>query len=275
VTPGWPALLSEWNFAPSLWIGVAALAVLYLIATRKPGHRATRAERSFFFAGLAGLLLALASPLDAWADTYLQSAHMLQHILLTLVASPLLVLGLPAWITSPLRSHPSLMRAGRFLTSPLVAYAVFNLTFLVWHVPALYEAALGNEAIHVAEHLSFLATACLTWWPVFSSSAELPPLAPGVQILYLFLQGIPSTVLTAIIVFSPGLLYPTYADAPRVFGITPEMDQQIAGLLMGALGMLIFLTILTFVFFRWEHQDSLMDGGGSFTTKAQKAQRKT
>ncbi len=259
MTPDWLSLLSEWNLNPTIWLGCVALGALYLYTTGAWKGRAlafaTRQERIFFFSGLAILFLALASPLDVWGDEYLQSAHMFQHMLLTLVVPPLLILGLPAEVTSPLRSHPALLQIARLLTSPLVAYAVFNLVFLVWHVPALYEAAKANEGIHVVEHLSFLFTASLTWWPIFNSSRELPPLAPGVQILYLFLQGIPSTVLTAIIVFAPGILYPSYIDAPRVFGLSPDMDQQIAGLLMGALGMLLYLAILTYVFFRWQRRE--------------------
>jgi putative membrane protein len=262
VTPNWFVLLSEWNFDPSLWLGFAAIIALYLAvcgpwrARFAASRPVSQNQKTWFFLGLGIIFVALVSPLDSWADEYLQSAHMFQHMLLTMAAPPMLILGTPSWLVDALVRQPFWLRLGRLLIHPVVAFGLFNLTFLVWHLPALYEAALENEAIHVVEHLSFIVTGVITWWPIFSTSATLPPISPGFQILYLFLQGIPTTVLTAIIVFSPGILYPTYLDAPRVFGIDAMMDQQIAGLEMGSLGMVVYLFILTIVFYRWMNREN-------------------
>ena len=261
MTPDWANLLSEWTWNPSILIGVALLTGLYLAAVgplrdRIPGSQPPlRRQTTWYLISMLVLLVALVSPLDRWGDDYLQSAHMLQHMLLTLIVPPFFILGLPDWLVHVGFKRPTLAKVGRLLTHPVVAYSIFNITFMVWHIPTLYEAALNNEGIHIIEHLAFLITGVLNWWPIFSTSRDLPPIAPGFQILYLFLEGIPTTVLTAIIVFAPDILYPTYASAPRVFGISAAMDQQIAGLEMGALGMVIYLLILTIVFYRWMSAD--------------------
>jgi len=261
--PDWANLLSEWTWDPSIWIGVALLIGLYLAATgrwrtRFAGSRPRkRSQTILFLISMLVLWFALVSPLDTWGDEYLQSAHMLQHMLLTLVVPPFFILGLPDWLVHAAFQRPALRKIGRILTHPVLAYSIFNITFMAWHIPNLYEAALLNENIHIVEHLAFIVTGVLNWWPIFSTSRDLPPIGPGFQILYLFLEGIPTTVLTAIIVFAPDILYPTYANAPRVFGISSGMDQQIAGLEMGALGMVIYLAILTLVFYRWmSNEDS-------------------
>ena len=262
MTPNWLALLSEWSWEPSVLVGIAAASGLYWAVCgpwrkRFAGSRpVNRRQVTWFAAAMLILFVALISPLDTWGDEYLQSAHMLQHMLLTLGVPPMLILGTPAWLIDALLRRPAWRRIGRVLTHPALAYGLFNLIFLVWHLPALYNAALENENIHIVEHLSFLVAGVITWWPIFSTSAELPPISPGFQILYLFLQGIPTTVLTALIVFAPNVLYPTYLNAPRVFGIDAMMDQQIAGLEMGSLGMVVYLFILTIVFYRWMNREA-------------------
>jgi putative membrane protein len=262
VTPNWLELLSEWNWEPSVLLGIAALGGAYLVfsgplrsrfASSRP---VSRSQATWFAGAMLVLFMALVSPLDNWGDTYLQSAHMFQHMLLTLAVPPMLILGTPHWMVRALVNRPFWLRAGRVLTHPALAYGLFNLVFMVWHLPVLYEAALNNEAIHIVEHLCFLVTGVITWWPIFSMTPELPPISPGFQILYLFLQGIPTTVLTALIVFAPDVLYPTYLAAPRVFGIDAMMDQQIAGLEMGSLGMVVYLFILTIVFYRWMNREA-------------------
>ncbi len=147
----------------------------------------------------------------------------------------------------------------------MIAFFLFNATFLIWHIPAVYEASLHNESIHIIGHLSFLVIGVINWWPIFSPFKDFPAIAPGFQILFLFLEGIPSTVLTAIIVFAADILYPTYAQAPRVFGLSAADDQQIAGLAMGSVSMVFYLMILTFVFFRWIKLEESKQGAGAKT----------
>jgi putative membrane protein len=127
--------------------------------------------------------------------------------------------------------------------------------FAAWHVPAYYDATLRSTPLHALEHVMFIVTATLTWWPVFSPMDELPRLPDPAQCLYLFLESIPPTILGALITFAGWVLYPTYAHAPRVWGLSPEIDQQAAGLIMWIPGALVYLLVLTVVFFRWFGED--------------------
>jgi cytochrome c oxidase assembly factor CtaG len=249
--------LMEWNWQPSIVIGLALLVVAYLGAAgvfrdRFPESRPVpRAQLASFLAGAFTLLFALVSPLDEISDHYLFSAHMVQHLLLTLVAPPLLLMGTPGWILRPLLRYRAVYRACRILTMPILAFALFNLNFLIWHVPFLYEATLENENIHIVEHLLFISTAILNWWPILSSLAEWPRLPYPAQILYLFLDAVPSTVLGAILVFAPEVLYPTYKAAPPIFGISALDDQVMSGLIMAMPGGMVYLIALSIIFFVW------------------------
>ncbi len=246
-----------WNWAPSIVVGLAVFLGLYLAAIGPLRTRfaasapVTRAQIAWFTAGLLVILLALVSPLDEIGDSYLFSAHMIQHLLLALVAPPLLLLGMPGWLLRPLLRAGLIRRVLHLLTLPLVALILFNATFFIWHVPTLYEATLHNEAIHISEHVLFIATGMLNWWPILSPLPQLSRLSPPTQILYLFLEGIPATILGALIVFAASPLYPTYAAAPRVFGLDPIADQQLAGLVMWMPGGMIYLLALSLIFFTW------------------------
>jgi cytochrome c oxidase assembly factor CtaG len=263
----------DWSWEPSVILGCLLLAGLYLGAAgpwRKRLQEAaglaeapiSRGKMAWFLGGLVIALLALISPLDEMGDTYLFSAHMLQHLLLILAAAPMLMLGTPGWMLAGLLGRPGgLLRnstvrgIGRWLTHPVTAFLIFNINFAAWHFPAMYQATLLNENIHILEHLSFLATAVLNWWPVIGPAAELPRLPHAGQMLYLFLEAIPGTVLGAIFVFADGPLYPFYISAPRLFGLSPDVDQQLGGLIMGTLSSMVYLAALGGVFMAWLEQE--------------------
>jgi cytochrome c oxidase assembly factor CtaG len=256
----------EWSWEPSVIVGCLVLAGLYLGAAgpwrRRLQAAAGLAEApissgkvAWFLGGLAVAALALLSPLDELGDTYLFSAHMLQHLLLVLGAAPMLLLGTPGWMLAPLLRRPAVRGAGRWLTHPVPAFLIFNINFIAWHFPALYQATLVNENIHILEHLLFLATAVLNWWPVLGPAQELPRLPYAGQMLYLFLEAIPGTVLGALFVFADGPLYPFYIAAAHPFGLSAETDQQLSGLLMGTLSSLVYLAALGGVFMAWLEQE--------------------
>jgi putative membrane protein len=250
----------SWNWEPSILIGLALQAGAYLACVgplrgRFPGSEPVPAMQvQTFLLGSLVLFIALVSPVDTLAG-YLLSAHMVQHLLITLIAPPLLLLGTPRWLFRPLLKLPLALPVGRFLTNPIFAFLSFNLVFVAWHTPAYYDAALRSNGVHILEHITMFATAVLTWWPIFSPMDELPPIAAPLQCLYLFFESLPPTILGALITFAGGVLYPTYARAPRVWGLTPEVDQQIGGLIMWIPGALIYLAVLTVVFFRWFGRD--------------------
>jgi putative membrane protein len=257
-----PSVWTEWNWAPSILIGLALLAGGYLGATAlwrpriRPPEPLSSGQAAWFLAGLGVIFVALTSPLDALGDDYLFSAHMLQHFLIAFLAPPMLLLGTPAWLVRPLAAMPVVGRALRLLTQPLVAFASFNLVFMAWHLPALYEATLQHEAVHILEHLMFMATGVLNWWPVLSPLPEMPRLPYPAQLVYLFFEGIPATILSALIVFAPGVLYPTYAAAERVMDLSPHDDQLLAGLLMWIPCDLMYLLALSLVFRAWYYREA-------------------
>ena len=250
-----------WSWDPLILIGIALQAGVYLacvgpLRARFPGAEpVSRARVQTFLLGTLVLLIALCSPIETLGDGYLLSAHMIQHLLITLVAPPLWLIGTPRWLFRPLLRLPLALPVGRLITSPLFAFLSFNAVFVGWHVPAYYDATLRSAPLHAIEHVMFIVTATLTWWPVFSPMDELPRMSDPAQCLYLFLESIPPTILGALITFAGWVLYPTYAHAPRVWGLSAELDQQAAGLIMWIPGALVYLGVLTVVFFRWFGED--------------------
>ena len=236
-------------------LGVGLLAAAYAVAWTR-GPRGGLREPALFLGGLIVLLVALNGPLHDLSDYYLFSAHMVQHLLLTLMVPPLLLAGTPGWMADALigpllRRRRSVGAVARAVTRPVTALSLYAVALIGWHLPAPYEAALEHHAWHVVEHLVLLVTAVVAWWPVLSPSALLPRLHYGPQILYLFAFGIPMTVVAAMITGAEQSLYPFYAAAPRLFGLTALDDQRLGGLIMWVPAGLIPLLAFTVVFFRW------------------------
>jgi putative membrane protein len=250
----------QWNWEPGLLAGLIAQIGAYLACVGPlrrwfPGSEPVAASQVQVFAlGWLALFAALVSPVDTLA-TSLLTMHMVQHLLLTLVAPPLMLMGTPRWLLRPLLRLPGALPIGRMLTRVVPAFFIYNIVFGLWHVPRYYELALANEQVHILEHLTFFVTAALTWWPICSPLDELPARPPGVQVLYLFLQSLPPTILGAILTFASEPLYPSYVRAPHLWGLDPLTDQQLAGLLMWIPGSLVFFGVLTVVFIRWLNRD--------------------
>jgi cytochrome c oxidase assembly factor CtaG len=212
-------------------------------------------------AGVLVLLLALVSPLDTLGDTYLFSAHMLQHFLLTLVVPPLLLLGLPPRVVARLLQWTPADRVERVLGQPVLAWIVGTGTLWIWHAPALYDAALGNEGIHVLQHLCFLVAWTIFWWPVIAPLAERRRLSFPGTLAYLIPASMANSLLGIILTFASPGLYPSYlhpAGAPGVlalvrqgWGLYPAVDQQAGGLLMWVGAMHIFAAACIGALIRW------------------------
>jgi putative membrane protein len=247
---------NRWNIHPSVAAGLVLLGGLYVYLG---GLRSARRQVASFCGALVVLFLALNGPLHNLSDTYLFSAHMAQHLLLTLVFPPLLLYGTPAHVVRPLLRPRWVMVVARAVTRPLAAALIFSAPIVIWHAPALYEAALRHHGLHIVQHLVFLGTAVVMWWPVLSPVPELPRAQHLIQMLYLFLLGIPMSVTGALITLSDSVLYPFYAAAPRVGGLSPLDDQQIGGLLMWVLGGLMLWIVMTVVWFRYSVWDQKAD----------------
>ena len=249
---------SLWSWYPSVIIGTVIVLVAYLLLffrTTSPGNGRGK-QITWFVLGIAVMFFALVSPLDALGDEYWFSAHMTQHTLLAFIAPPLIVLGASGLITETWTRHLWAGRVMRFLTFPLVTYTVFNLNMAAWHFPGLYEAALNNESLHILQHLLFLIFGVMNWWPVLSQSKALPAIGFPMQTLYLFLEMIPCTILGAIILFAPSVMYANYATAPRIFNLSPMDDQQIAGLVMVLPAGMIYMAAFAFRFFKWMESEN-------------------
>ena len=244
----------SWSIHWSTVIGIAALGALYLWRARvgaATGATVTGLQKLSFFAGLFVMFASLNGPLHDLSDYFLFSAHMVQHLLLTLLLPPLLIAGTPGWMLRPLLRYTPIMAVAKFVTGPIMCFTIFNLVIAIWHIPLFYNAAMDNHNIHILEHLMFMAAAVLMWWPFMSPLPELPRLSYPGQMLYCFLTSIPMSVVAVYITMADRLLYPAYAIAPRIWGITPTADQQIGGLIMWIPGGIVFYAIITVIFFKW------------------------
>lgn len=248
---------TQFTVHPSTAIGIAALGAAYVWRSRQGrGVEAqetgpTAGQRVSFFGSLLLLFLTLNGPLHDLSDYYLFSAHMVQHLVMTLMVPPLMILGTPGWMLRPLLWNPTVFRIARWSTSIRVCYAVFNLVLAFWHLPPMYNLALAYHPIHIVQHLMFLVASVFMWWPLTSMLPELPRASYPAQMLYCFLLSIPMSVIAIYIVMADAALYPAYASAPRVWGISPMMDQQTGGLIMWIPSGIFFYTVMTVVFFKW------------------------
>jgi len=234
------------NLHPSVVIGLALLGGLYLFLG---GRAAQRRQQAAFAGALLVLLVALNGPIHELSDHYLFSVHMGQHLLLTLLFPTLFLAGLPGAMVAPLLRPAPVMWLARRLTHPIPAAGLFTVVLAFWHTPIFYEAAMRNHDLHIVQHLVFLMAAVLLWWPILSPVPELPRLPYLGQVVYLFIIGIPMSVVGALITLSDGLLYPFYAAAPRVSSLSPHADQQLGGLLMWIPGGFAFWIAMTVIWF--------------------------
>lgn len=245
---------SIFPFNPLVWLGLILVGAAYFYATgiieQRDPEAVTPRQLWFFLAGLLVIFIALQSPIDTYADNAFW-VHMIQHLLLILAAPPLLLLGMPAAFFRPLTERPALLAVMRVLVHPGFAWLISTGVFLLWHIPALYNAAVLDKKIHGLEHLSFLVTALLFWWPVYSPLLELPRLSRANQVMYLALSCQPNVVLGAVLVFAPHAYYGVYAGALQLSNITPLADQQIGGAIMWVPGNIVYLAIMSKLFYDW------------------------
>jgi putative membrane protein len=251
-------LHSSWSIEPTVLLGVVGLIAAYIAWTgplnrRRPGYEdrpVTRGQTAAFIGGSIALLIALGPPLDDWADNFLLSAHMFQHLVLIIVVAPLWLIGTPSWVLKPLTTQPLVNKIGYTITRPLPAFIISNAIIIFWHLPATYDAALRAEPLHILQHNCFLAAAILLWWPVLSPLPEWPRTAPLLQCLYLFAQTIPSGAVGSFITLASPGVYDAYDKAPRLW-LSLSTDQQLAGVTMWVIENAIFLIVITIIFFSW------------------------
>lgn len=261
-------LAGAWHWDPAVLLGLALAGWLYARGARAlwrragPGGGLRRRQAAAFAGGLATLVVALVSPLDALGAT-LFAAHMAQHLILILVAAPLLVAGAPhvpfLWAL-PLPARRALggrwrratapRAAWRVLTRPPVAALLHAAAVWVWHLPGPYQAALRSDLIHAAEHGSFLGTALLFWWTLARAGARDRP-GQGAGLFAVFALAVQGGVLGALITFAPTPWYPIHAPRVGAWGLTPLEDQQLAGLIMWVPAGLAYALVAAALFVAW------------------------
>jgi putative membrane protein len=258
--------MSHWVFDPISVACLLASGALYVSGISRLWARAGRGcgvrlwQVGAFAGGWIALVVALVSPVAAISDV-LFSVHMTQHEILILVAAPLFVLGRPIvpflWALSPRwRVRLGAWSQNRYwsavwkaMTGPLVVWLLHGLALWVWHLPALYQAALANAAIHAIEHTCFLATACLFWWALIHG--RYGRVGYGMAVIFVFATAVHSEALGALLTFAPRVWYPLYATRSPAAGLDALEDQRLAGLLMWIPFGVIFLILGLGLFAAW------------------------
>ncbi len=253
--------LPPWHAHPDVWVLFAGIEAAYLVAVRR--HRRERGEEdpewrrraTFFSFGVLVLWVGADWPIHDLAERYLYSVHMVQHLLFSLVAPPLLLAGMPPWLLRLMLRPRPVHRAFRFFTRPLVALILFNGVLLFTHWPAVVDVSVRSEGLHFGLHVVLVFSALAMWWPVMSPMPEMPPLSPPGQMLYLFLQSLAPTIPASFLTLGSTLLYPVYGTFPRIWGISAHSDQLVAGLIMKLAGGAILWGFITVIFFRWHDRE--------------------
>ncbi len=257
MSPTLDAFVRSWPSEPWLVASLLLSAAIYFrgwnILRRREPQRWNGWRLASFLGGLTAIFLALGSPLEPFATLLLQ-IHMVQHLLLMMVAPPLIWLGAPlfpmvrglpapvrtVWVAPLLRSR-RLRRLFARLTHPLVAWPIYVGVTWFWHAPRFYDLALASARWHLVEHAVFMAAALLFWYPVVRPYPARPNWSPWLLFPYLLLADVQNTVLAAWLTFSSRVIYPHYENGPRLAGLTALDDQSAAGVIMWVPGSIAFL----------------------------------
>ena len=252
------ARFPAWHTHPDAWALLGAIELAYLFAVRR--GRASRRQITLFSCGVGVLLIASDWPLHDLAERYLYSAHMVQHMLMTFVAAPLLLLGTPEWLARGILRRTRLLRPVRFLGRPVPDLIQFNAILVFSHWPLIVDGTLENHPLHFVAHAVLLVSALLMWLPIVSPLPEVPQARPPTKMLYLFLQTIVPTVPASFLTFGTTPLYHFYEHVPRLWGLSALNDMQIAGLTMKIVGGFYLWTIIAVIFFRWHYAEERTSG---------------
>ena len=255
------SVFTNWHPHPEVLISLTIIELLYLflvsyIPQKNPNIKHRPYDTALFTTGILILLIALISPIHEISDGFLFSAHMVQHLLLTLIAPPLLVMSTPNWLIAPLMQIKLIKNCLRIITKPIIALSILTLMFSIWHIPNLYHTSVTNHYIHISEHLMFISTAIIMWIPIFSRIIEIPRLSYLLQLPYIFILSIGQILVFAPITFSTEPIYQWYINAPRIWNITPLTDQQLGGIIMKVGSRTIFLTLMIIAFFNWYNEEN-------------------
>ncbi|GJM36705.1 MAG: cytochrome c oxidase assembly protein [Acidimicrobiales bacterium] len=249
-----------WEARPDVWLLVAAAALGYWWSLSRlrpqlpgPPDLPGRGVRARFAAGVVVLWVAVDWPMDRLGDDYLFSAHMVQFVMVTLVAAPLLVSGVPTWLQVELVRPVA--RVVRFLGRGPVALGLFQVVLVATHLPSVVELYTSNSLVHFSLHALWLLSGCLFWLPILGSEPVVEPLRPPLKIVYLIGATIVPTVPAGFLTWTETAFYDSYATAPRVWGISAVTDLQLAGVVMKIGGGTILWLFILWLFASWASEE--------------------
>jgi putative membrane protein len=278
--PAWVSLVAAktpspdiWKFRahPAVWLLVIGLAVGYAYVVRVigptvvgPGKPAVSGRKiASFVAGVAMIWIAADYPMHDLSDSYLYSAHMLQHMMLSYFAPPLLLMSIPEWFGRLLVGSGRTYRSVRFLAKPVTAALIFNVWLMTTHIPLVVNAATTVSWLHYAMHVVVVTSALLMWIPVCGPFPEMR-LQPAGMMLYLFAQSFVPTVPAAWLTFAEGVVYTSYDHGIRVWNVGIIDDQQAAGAIMKVGGSIFLWVVTTVLWFRRLFNGKTWDEGQKF-----------
>ena len=251
-------LLDPWRFQahPEVWLLVAFLVGAYVYSVKVIGPQAvtsgpvvTRRNVGAFAAAMVILFLASDWPLHDLAEEYLYSMHMFQHMALSYFVPPLALLATPDWLFRALVGQGRAYRVVSWFAKPVIAGVLFNVVVMVTHIPAMVNRSASNSPLHYSLHVLVVTTALLMWMPVCGPAQELR-IGYGGRMIYLFLMSVVPTVPAGWLTFAEGTVYKHYDIPIRVWGVSVETDQQLAGAIMKLGGGIFLWTIVIYMFFR-------------------------
>jgi cytochrome c oxidase assembly factor CtaG len=248
----------SWHWSPGTLIFLIVLSLLYGFGIWRVRRRSTQDAplKTYhipaFVTAILSIALVMLTPIDTIARTQLFAAHMVQAVVLITISGPMLLFACPRWLLLPLVEHPLVRPIARFLTKPLIASGIFNITFLLWHAPGPFHFALLHGTVYHIELLSIFLTSLLNWWPLIGPVKELRKMSYPMQMLYAFVDGQPVDIFAFLLVFTGVVFYPYYTIPTQLaqFGVSPVADQTIAGAFLLLPG-LVDLVVMSPLFFRW------------------------
>lgn len=248
-----------WTPHPDVWLILGLMVAGYWIAAVRigprhvlPGRPAVRAVEAWYFGfGMLALYVASDWPIHDVAEQSLYSIHMVQHLTISLIAVPLLLLGTPAWMARALLRPRFLFRTLRYCSRFLPAIIIFNLVLVLSHWPAVVTLTVDNGLAHFVGHCVIFFSAIAVWMPIVSPLPEIPRFTPIAQMLFLFTQSIVPTVPASFLTFGDTPLYGVYDKRPKLWGLSALQDQQNAGLIMKIGAGLLLWSLIAMIFFKW------------------------
>jgi len=251
-------LLNPWRFQahPEIWLLLAFLIGAYTYAVRVIGPQAdvgeqvlTRKNLMAFITAIGLLWFSTDWPVHDIGEEYLYSVHMFQHMVLAFFIPPLVLIAIPQWLFRAVIGEGKAYRFVQFLSKPIVAGLLFNAVVMITHIPGLVNRSAENSPLHYTMHVLVVTTALCMWSPICSPAKEFHIGYAG-KTIYLFLMSVVPTVPAAWLTFAEGSVYKHYDIPIRVWGLSVETDQQLAGAVMKTGGSLFLWAIVIFIFFK-------------------------